>query len=129
MLAINDRRKYSDVFWFALFHEIKHVFQRKIGHTIVSADDDIGITSALDLNKLEEEADSFARDFLISPRDYNSFVNNSDYSYSAVVNFSKQIGIQPGILVGRLQRDKLIGYNQLNGLKIKYKIIINAKSA
>lgn len=129
LLAINDRRKYSDVFWFALFHEIKHVFQRKIGHTIVSADDNIGITSVLDLNKLEEEADSFARDFLISPSDYNSFVNNSDYSYSAVVSFSKQIGIQPGILVGRLQRDNLIRYNQLNGLKIKYKIIINTKSA
>lgn len=124
LLAINDRRKYSDVFWFALFHEIKHVFQKKIGHTIISADDNIGITSALDLRKLEEEADSFARDFLISPSDYSSFVNNENYSYNAIVGFSKQIGIQPGIVVGRLQRDGLLEYNRLNILKNKYKIVI-----
>lgn len=124
LLAMNDRRKYSDVFWFALFHEIKHVFQRKVGHTIISADGNVEVTSTLNLEKLEEEADSFARDFLISPSDYNTFVNNGDYSYNAVVKFSNKIGIQPGILVGRLQRDKYIGYNQLNRLKERYEIVI-----
>lgn len=129
LLAINDRRKYSDVFWFALFHEIEHVFQRKVGHTIVSTDKNIKITSALNLDRLEKEADSFARDFLIKPCDYDAFVEKGNFSYNAVVNFSNEIKIQPGILVGRLQRDGYINFNQLNSLKEKYEIVMNKKSA
>ncbi|MEE6683600.1 helix-turn-helix domain-containing protein [Limosilactobacillus reuteri] len=128
LLAINDRRKDSDIFWFALFHEIKHVFQQKVGHTIVSADKSIGITSALDLEKLEQEADSFARDTLIDPKSYEVFVRKGDFSYNSVVSFSKNIGIQPGLLVGRLQHEGYIGFNRLNGLKLKYRIVFKQEN-
>jgi len=31
--------------------------------------------------------------------------------------FARSVGIAPGIVVGRLQHDGIIGFNQLNGLK------------
>lgn len=30
VLALNDRRKYADTFWFALFHELGHVLQQRV---------------------------------------------------------------------------------------------------
>lgn len=30
VLALNDRRKYLDIFLFALFHELGHVLQQRI---------------------------------------------------------------------------------------------------
>ena len=62
ILAINDRKKYADIFWFCLFHEIGHVFQKKIAMLIINRD----INDMNDTNKrLEEEADEFAQKSLI----------------------------------------------------------------
>ena len=36
VLALNDRRKYADTFWFALFHELGHVLQQRIKVLLVS---------------------------------------------------------------------------------------------
>ena len=38
LLAINNRRLYADVFWFSLFHEIRHILQQKIKETFISSD-------------------------------------------------------------------------------------------
>lgn len=122
LLALNDRRKYADVFWFALFHEIKHVFQKKTAHMIVSIDNMTDVASNLKLSKLEDEADDFAKNELINKNDYHQFVNNHDFSDSAIQNFATRIGIHPGIVVGRLQRERLIPYHYLNQLKVKYEV-------
>ena len=36
ILALNDRRKYADTFWFALFHELGHVLQQRIKILLIS---------------------------------------------------------------------------------------------
>lgn len=82
----------------------------------------MGITSALDLEKLEQEADSFARD---THKSYEAFVMQGDFSYNSVVSFSKNIEIQSGVLVGRLQYEGYIGFNRLKGLKLNYRIVFN----
>jgi HTH-type transcriptional regulator/antitoxin HigA len=38
-------------------------------------------------------------------------------SSADVQAFARSVGIAPGIVVGRLQHDGIIGFNQLNGLK------------
>jgi len=124
LLALNDRRKYADVFWFALFHEIRHIFQQKKGHIIVSTDKNIGIESPLNLEELERDADDFSRDFLISPVDYKKFVQTFDFSDAAVVAFAQRIHVHPGIVVGRLQRDQLVKFSQLNHLRQKYQVTV-----
>ncbi|MBT7783502.1 MAG: XRE family transcriptional regulator, partial [Anaerolineae bacterium] len=40
------------------------------------------------------------------------------YSQEDVLDFASQVGIAPGIVVGRLQKDKKIQYSHLNGLKL-----------
>ncbi|WP_125567525.1 addiction module antidote protein, HigA family [Companilactobacillus insicii] len=123
LLAMNDRRKYADVFWFALFHEIRHVFQQKKGHIIISSDKNIGLRSVLDIDTLEYDANTFAQDYLINQKQYEEFVAKNNFSSTSVKEFSDKIDIHSGVVVGRLQRDNYIEYNQLNNLRQKYNII------
>ena len=38
----------------------------------------------------------------------------------SIIEAAKQMDILPSIIVGRLQHDKIIGYNQYNKLKTQY---------
>jgi addiction module HigA family antidote len=116
ILAMNDRLKYADVFWFSLFHEIQHVLQQKIKKTII-------ISDKLDV-QLEEEADSFARDILIPPQKYNEFLSEGIFTENAIKAFAESIEIDPCIVLGRLQKENLVPYSWLNSLKKKYEIIV-----
>lgn len=121
ILAINNRRKYADTFWFSLFHEIGHVLQQKVAMLIVSRD----VAEMDEVNQsLEMKADEFAQNTLIPAHDYASFIQKDDFSESAIKAFSKAIGIHPGIVVGRLQRDKIIRNDFLNHLKETYEILV-----
>lgn len=119
LLAINNRRVYADMFWFSLFHEIKHVLQQKLKETFIS-----GNLDDCDNNHdaLEIEADTFSRDFLIPLEDYRKFTKRKDFSENSVRSFAKDIGVHPGIVVGRLQHDKLLNFSSLVSLKEKYSI-------
>jgi len=119
ILAMNDRRNYADTFWFSLFHEIKHVLQQKIKITIVSESKNKELYDVLD-RTLEEEADLFAQNILIPKNDYIKFIRCSNFSEEAIKSFSKEINIHPGIVVGRLQNDKYLGYEKYHYLKEKY---------
>ena len=121
ILAINNRRKYADTFWFSLFHEIGHVLQQKVAMLIVSRD----VAEMDEVNQnLEMKADEFAQNTLIPAYDYASFIQKDDFSESDIKRFSNAIGIHPGIVVGRLQRDKIIRNDRLNHLKEKYEILV-----
>ena len=76
-------------------------------------------------DNLEQEANQFARDTLVPPDIYQDFVENRDFSQGAVLEFSKRIGIDPGIVVGRLQKEERIPYTWHQSLKKKYQISIN----
>lgn len=120
VLALNDRRNYADTFWFSLFHEIKHILQHKTKELIVSLDKKELKTFD---SKLEQDADNFARDTLISPKEYETFISQYSFSEADIITFSRHINIHPGIVIGRLQSDKIIDYTRFNHLKQKYKII------
>lgn len=121
LLAINDRNAYADTFWFSMMHEIKHILQHKTSQVMISYKDRIDKLN----EKLEIEADEFAKNFLIPEKEYNDFISSGNFSRSAICNFAEKIAIHPGIVVGRLQNDNLIEYKFFQDLKIKYKIIIN----
>lgn len=120
ILAVNDRRSYADTFWFSLFHEIKHVLQHKTNKLIVSLDEKELETYDY---RLEQEADIFARDTLIPPEKYEDFVSCNLFSETSIKTFASDINIHPGIVVGRLQSDKIIDYTKFHKLKQKYKIV------
>jgi HTH-type transcriptional regulator/antitoxin HigA len=122
VLALNDRFKYADAFWFSLFHEIKHVFQKKKTKVIINCNDDL-----LELDEeFEKEADDFATETLIPKDDYNSYFDDKGryISKGDVERFAKYVGIHPGIVVGRLQHDKRIAHSSMMDLRQKYTIVL-----
>lgn len=122
VLAMNNRRLDADIFWFSLFHEIKHVLQKKIKTTFISCSEKEMVAAN---KKLEEEADSFAMNYLIPEEALKRFAPTQYTSDSEIVAFAKSIGIHPGIVAGRLQHEKIILPNRCSKLKEKYRIEMN----
>ncbi len=100
LLMVTDRRHYEDAFWFTLFHEIGHIMNA-----------DYGVTrSDIDLER-EAIADSFAQDSLIPKADYEAYISNtSHFSESDIREFAASIHRDPGIVLGRLQNDKIVSF-------------------
>ncbi|HEY5556316.1 HigA family addiction module antitoxin [Acetobacterium sp.] len=121
ILAINARGAYADLFWFTLFHELKHVFQHKTKDTFLNYFSD-GILDAVN-QALEKEADEFSQQTLIPPSKYLDFILVNNFSRNAIVSFSSSINIHPGIVVGRLQHDSHLRFNQYLSLKERYAIV------
>ena len=125
VLDLNDRRKYADTFWFALFHELGHVLQQRVKVLLVSEKNKAGLETDTLIQKLETEADLFSQDTLIPKDEYLEFIedNPRGFTSDSVRAFAKKINILPGIVVGRLQQDQYLTYQtNLNSLKIKYVI-------
>ena len=116
LLQMSNRNKWADIFWFSFFHEaghiLKHRTQRRIVIDWLDADPD---TAAM-----EDEADRFAGDFLIAPEDWSDFCDADNFSHPAVLEFAQSVGIAPFVVVGRLQKEKLVAYNRLTDLKQRY---------
>lgn len=112
VVSMTDRGKDADRFWFSLFHELGHIV---LGH----------INKPLKLTSEDEKAaDSWAANVLIDNESYDDFINHTDiFTKNAICNFAQSIKIDPGIVVGRLQKDNKIKYSQLNDLKKKYSIV------
>ncbi len=120
LLAMNDRGADADKFWFSFFHEIGHIIQQKIKTVFVQS----SLAEMTDMDsKYEEEADCFASNILIPKADYRRFSPTVDTSEKEIREFASSIGIHPGIVVGRLQHERIIPQNRFASLKEKYKII------
>ena len=64
------------------------------------------------------------RDRVLIPQDlFDDFIHIDDFSEKAIMNFAKKVNIDPGIVVGRLQKEMYINYNRYNDLKTQYMII------
>lgn len=109
VLGLTVRGRDADRFWFSLFHEICHIIR---GH----------INTSQTTKEQEDEADAFARDVLISPEQYQAFIGANCFSKDCIIAFAHTIGIAPGIVLGRLQKENFVPYNRFNELKTKYQI-------
>lgn len=114
VIGLTLRGKDADRFWFSLFHEIGHIC---LGHLNQGADLD---------PSAEEAADQFAKNILIPQAAFDSFVMKNLFTKEAVISFSQSIGIDPGIVVGRLQKENYILFSWLNDLKTKYELTASA---
>jgi hypothetical protein len=114
VIQLSLRHKSNDHFWFTFFHEAGHVLAPTRRREFIDpADYEAATTGDAD----EEAANRFARDLLLPPRDYEEFVDRADFSASAVRAFAQNQKVAPGIVVGRLQRDRLLPRSHLNDLK------------
>ena len=117
VLAMNNQRCDAEIFWQSLFHEIKHVMQRKIKTLFVN----YGEEELVEVNmELEEDADKFAKNCLI-PLAYLKKLSPEKFkSDDEIIAFAKAIGIHPGIVAERLQQDGILMSNRSAKFKEKY---------
>lgn len=110
IIMISDKGKKDDILWFTLFHEIAHLIKHSKKEVFVDLEKD-------DVNDIELEADEYARNILIPDTIYNDFINNNNEINEKIIKkFSQSNNISTGIVVGRMQKDGLIGWNQFNNL-------------
>lgn len=116
MLMVNDRYCNADSFWFTLFHEIGHIIN---GDFCVSLDNS---NSEKEIN-----ANKFAEDSLVPSNEYTKFIKENNFTIDNIIGFAHKIDRDPSIVLGRLQNDKIIGYDDssYNSLKKKLKILPN----
>ena len=108
VIAMTAKKMDDHEFWGRLFHELGHVF---LGH----AWQEEGTTE-----QDERDANLWARNALIPRKEYDAFRHAGRFTEQSICEFSARMGIAPGILVGRLQLDGLIGGGTLNRLKKVY---------
>ena len=119
MIQMSIRNKWADIFWFTFFHEACHLLRHRSQRRIVID----GLDADPDIAEIEAEANLFARDFLIAQQDWNEFCTGYDFTPDSVEEFAHSIGMAPFIVIGRLQKEDLIDYNQLTTLKRRYEWI------
>jgi hypothetical protein len=66
------------------------------------------------------EDDQFASDFLIPPHHYLRFVASGRFSQAHVEAFASEVGIDPGVVVGRLQHDGHLNHDERNSLRARF---------
>ena len=103
----------NDHFWFSFFHELGHILLHGKKETFL---DDFKENS----DQKESEANGFARKALIPDAGFERLKKLSYGKRDVVKTFSEEIGIAPGIVVGRLQHEGLVPYQSfMNNLKVK----------
>ncbi|MFB3924301.1 MAG: HigA family addiction module antitoxin [Terriglobia bacterium] len=111
ILQLSLRGKSDDQFWFTFFHEAAHI--------LLHPKKAIYVEFGQDADEHEEEANRFARDTLIPPAEWRKIVATRPRSAAQVRAWANKLGIAPGVLVGRLQHERILPWTHLNGLKVK----------
>lgn len=109
LIQLSLYSKREDQLWFSFFHEAAHVILH--GRRDVFVDFEGAAT-----DRQEAEANRFAQERLIPANIYNPFVATGNFSRSAILQFAKELDIDPGIVVGRLQHDQHLDWNQMTQL-------------
>ena len=112
ILVLSARYRSDDHLWFTFFHEVAHLLLHKLAGPIIEESD-------INPVELEEEANSFASEVLI-PHEFREEFLTLKASSKEVFEFSKKVGIAPGIVVGQLQFFGRIRRNELNHLKRRF---------
>lgn len=110
--------KWNDRMWFTFFHEAAHILLHGQDKKQVFLDDSDG--GEID-SEQEREANQWAGDFLIPGEECSrlAFLTTED----AVLAFADEIGVHPGIVVGRMQHEGLLDYaTPFNRLKERFEL-------
>jgi HTH-type transcriptional regulator / antitoxin HigA len=104
----------DDHLWFTFFHELAHVLLHGKKDVFISD----GQTDRDAHGDKEREADQFARNLLIP--DIHTPELTGLTSLHAITAFAERVGVSPGIVVGRLQHDGIVGFHVGQTLKVRY---------
>lgn len=122
VVALSLRMDRADNFWFTLIHELVHI-----------RDDSRSGAGYLDKdimqepqNSNEKQVNQKTRDLLIPSALFSNFMtkNKPYFSRSVVLNFAKDMGIHPAIVVGRLHYEEALPYTHLRNVMSKVRPIV-----
>jgi HTH-type transcriptional regulator/antitoxin HigA len=127
VLTVTD--EFADIFWFMLFRELGHIVNGDVtgGSDFIdfadSADNEYGLNESgfNESGGNDSAAVAFSNSMLIEPAAYACFVGNADFGLDAIKEFAASQGVPPFIVIGRLQRDKLIDRDCYSAEKVRYK--------
>lgn len=108
LIQLSIRGKRLDRFWFTFFHELAHILHHN--------KKEIHINFYTKESHIEDEADLLASQWIIPQKEYQKFTSENNISKLSIINFAKSIGIHPCMVVGRLQHDNFIDFNEYNYL-------------
>ena len=109
LIQLSLRGKKDDLYWFTLFHETAHVL--KHGHSEVLA----ALDDAEDQREIE--ANEWAANHLIPADAWRGFIQAGAFSPARIQEFAAEVGIVPGVVVGRLQKEEHLRQTTGNQLK------------
>jgi HTH-type transcriptional regulator / antitoxin HigA len=110
LIQLSLRYKTDDHLWFTFFHEAAHILLHGKRAVIVETEDRTK-------DERELEADAFAQELLIPQTEYRKFRRLRSRSCAAISRFAYELGIAPGIVVGRMQHDGVLARTDCNHLK------------
>jgi HTH-type transcriptional regulator/antitoxin HigA len=119
--AIGMTLRYSriDNFAFTLFHELGHIYLH-LGNSNEVCFVDIEIEKQ-GASKEENEADAFAKECLITKRDWKRFEGSAEcFNQDHIKKFAKEISIHPAVVAGRVCHEK--NHYKWNRSEIDYSI-------
>jgi len=109
MILLSFRYFADDHFWFTFFHEAGHLLQHATEELFLEEDGG-------EVDDKEREANEFAQRTLIPPDKVGEMLDLAP-RYADYIEFAREIGIAPGIVVGQMQRLGRLPYAWLNRLK------------
>lgn len=113
LIQLSIRYPWADIFWFNLFHEIGHLLiHGKKGKFIKFDKQDVSLVDE------EKEADEFATNELINKDKYLEFLK-TPLSLDGIVDFSNNLGIDKGVVAGRLCYDEKLNWKDAAKLRTR----------
>lgn len=113
LLCMTIRGKYSDVFWFTLFHELGHIIN---GDTINTYFDFYSSSSFAEL-----KADEFAKNALLDSELYSEFIMKGNYnSITEIKKLARLCNVEPFVVIGRLMKEGFIDWSDYSAYRKKY---------
>jgi len=124
VIALSFRYDRIDWFWFTLLHELDHVAnrERSLDIDLVGTHAEPGEVKS----KAEQRADRNATEALVPRGKLDSFITRVEPLFAKVriMGFANTIGVNPGIVVGQLQRRDVISYAHSRDLLARVRVFV-----
>lgn len=104
IIVLSGRYKMEDSLWFSFFHEAGHVLLHPKRATYIAPDG-----KGDDKDGLEKQADDFAQNVLIPAELSDELIELT--TPQAIKQFASRIGIDTGIVAGRLMTEKILEWS------------------
>ena len=116
-IVLSARYRSNDHLWFTFYHEAGHLLLHNPAEIYV---DDLSVEEEGASSCEERQANEFASLFLL-PKDLCNDLPNRRLLSRDVIALARKAGVAPGVVVGQLQHAGILGYQNLNHLKRRYK--------